>query len=889
MKIDGVRKVVACFLAFILFTITFSGLTSISKTVIAQEEMVEMEFEATLTTTPAEKPVKITVKHKNTNDGFSVMRGEPPFSIEISIADESPDLKPCVRLTLWLISPSGRILKGGGGYLGESAMSIYRGIGASWILTGEDVEEQVAVGGTRGGRYHAENGAYTFLIQQTLGGNNTDVLSPICSIEVEMIEEDGDGLADEVHITDLNPPVGSILTLGEEVSFEATVSYTLASEETGFIELKITNDQNKILIGSSDLRSIGQGSDSIWLTVTCTIPWDATEINVYALLSPLGATSTSISWVELFEVVRGREKPIAVISVWPEDPSEGDVVWVDGISSSDPDGGAITLCTWSVDWRHDNSHRDDLGPWILQTPGEAGLSQGLHWLSLSVTDNEGDVSETVTKTIFVKPSSPEFKITEFKVNFPPPVLSVTISIVDAETNEPITVPVKIKVDGDITKYLDSAPNVKWESPETPFVETSTGNTGTVTIPLGLIHLSKLSSSDGLSALQGTVELYVSKLGFGIGEITDAYDTKIFNLPHIAEIKSTYGDSWLGSRNQRGTKTSSGLTLKPGDKLTIGGDSGVHWLVLNYIDGSIVKLELPAARDETYVEFFIGRTKTLSDLPPSYNTQQLMWIEKNALILGAKVILKNVIGKSSFIIGPLADPEALGQGLVIVKLNSAVLVEGQGDDSLIIRSLEGSPEVIYNQGEDSFVLDAGMMTLLSGDQPPTAPTSFDLASVLDELGDLSELGILPSEVTLRATLVDVDYPSEAYVGESLNVELTVDYEFTEPTKVGPGIFDVVADKWLAEPSEILEGNGSRIFYFELTAPSEEMDWALQASVWYISEGDWRHDDANYVESFVIQVIELDENGGGIPGFPIEAIIIGLLIGFSLLSRRASLQI
>ncbi len=145
-----------------------------------------------------------------------------------------------------------------------------------------------------------------------------------------------------------------------------------------------------------------------------------------------------------------------------------------------------------------------------------------------------------------------------------------------------------------------------------------------------------------------------------------------------------------------------------------------------------------------------------------------------------------------------------------------------------------------------------------------------------------------EDTYTALIVGLEAPYEVEAGESFTMELTVSYEFTIPTEMSPGIYDVETETFIAEVYETLEGEGTKTYIFELTAPEEETTWALTAGVWYHSEGELLHDEVGWVESFNIQVIELNENGGGIPGFPIEAIIIGLLIGFTLLSRRASLQ-
>lgn len=107
---------------------------------------------------------------------------------------------------------------------------------------------------------------------------------------------------DEVLITSLDPPVGSKLTPSEHVAFAATVSYTLRSEDAGVLELQIL-DQSENWIGS-DTTSVGQGSGSVQLTVSCTIPEDATVIKVYAKLFPGDATTTNVYDVKTFNVAR---------------------------------------------------------------------------------------------------------------------------------------------------------------------------------------------------------------------------------------------------------------------------------------------------------------------------------------------------------------------------------------------------------------------------------------------------------------------------------------------------------------------------------------------------------------------------------------------------------
>jgi len=109
------------------------------------------------------------------------------------------------------------------------------------------------------------------------------------------------------------------------------------------------------------------------------------------------------------------------------------------------------------------------------------------------------------------------------------------------------------------------------------------------------------------------------------------------------------------------------------------------------------------------------------------------------------------------------------------------------------------------------------------------------------------------VRASATLTDLVAPSEVYTGEVFTVEVTVSYEFTDPTTIGPGIWDVEAGAYLAEDSEILVGEGTRTYSFDLTAPEEETIWELDASVWYILEDEWTHNEEEYLEAFDISVV------------------------------------
>jgi len=372
MKKIGDRKVAAYFLVFILFAVTFSGLISVSKTVVAQGGVVEKEFEATLTTTPQEKPVTITVGHTDTNDGFGVIRGEPPFYITLNIQDMSPEYYPGVRLSLELISPSGRNLHGGGGYLGESAVSIYQEFGENWILTGEDVEELEGVTGWQISRSHAETGVYTFLIQQVMGSltNLTDVLSPICSIEIELIDDDelpDPSLAPIASYT-VSPesPVG-----GDTLEVDATGS---SAPDGDIFQYWWTING----IEKEEIRGY-----SLW--TWSSVPAGTYEIKL-VVQDNNGVKSDPFIKTVVFVGGKTNEKPIASYTVSPEDPFEGDTLQFNASDSSDPDG-QVWDYIWFINGTEDKDSRGKK-TWLWSS-----VPAGTYVVKLVVEDDEWVTSE----------------------------------------------------------------------------------------------------------------------------------------------------------------------------------------------------------------------------------------------------------------------------------------------------------------------------------------------------------------------------------------------------------------------------------------------------------------------------------------------------------------
>ena len=193
-------------------------------------------------------------------------------------------------------------------------------------------------------------------------------------------------------------------------------------------------------------------------------------------------------------------------------------------------------------------------------------------------------------------------------------------------------------------------------------------------------------------------------------------------------------------------------------------------------------------------------------------------------------------------------------------------------------MDDSVEYVTGFGWVSHTLDDVAPTILDylGLRPLSDATGEVISSIYQSVSE--------PEPPARASIVDLEAPSEVYSGETCTVNLTVSYGFTILTTMDTGITDAEIGSRIELEYEDLVGEGTKTYSFELTAPEEETEWILTASVRYNSDGEWMHDAVDWIEPFAIQV-----RARGIPGFPYEAIIIGLLIGFSLFSRRAFLQI
>ena len=113
---------------------------------------------------------------------------------------------------------------------------------------------------------------------------------------------------DTINVASITPVGGTRLRPGQEVTFEAMVSYELGTIDTGLIRMVIQDQTDSIIqaIPRDPLqdRTVERGSGTVSFSDVVTIPGSGvTEVNVFFPLFPAGATSTSTVAVVSFPVI----------------------------------------------------------------------------------------------------------------------------------------------------------------------------------------------------------------------------------------------------------------------------------------------------------------------------------------------------------------------------------------------------------------------------------------------------------------------------------------------------------------------------------------------------------------------------------------------------------
>jgi len=122
-----------------------------------------------------------------------------------------------------------------------------------------------------------------------------------------------------------------------------------------------------------------------------------------------------------------------------------------------------------------------------------------------------------------------------------------------------------------------------------------------------------------------------------------------------------------------------------------------------------------------------------------------------------------------------------------------------------------------------------------------------------VGFLTPLGYARAEeASYTVGLWSVISPETVLTGQSLEVELQVDYEFTEPTMIRAEIIDQDTEDRVAVSEEVFEGDGRKSFLFQLSAPLVETTWNLKANIVYQTSEGWVSGDMGWNDLFSIEV-------------------------------------
>jgi hypothetical protein len=100
---------------------------------------------------------------------------------------------------------------------------------------------------------------------------------------------------DDILINSITPAAGSRIAPGSTVTFNANVSYILASASTGVITIVVEDQASVPIAGTQAQKSVASGQSSINIaTPTFTVPaTGVTSLQVFVSLAATGASQTS--------------------------------------------------------------------------------------------------------------------------------------------------------------------------------------------------------------------------------------------------------------------------------------------------------------------------------------------------------------------------------------------------------------------------------------------------------------------------------------------------------------------------------------------------------------------------------------------------------------------
>jgi hypothetical protein len=144
----------------------------------------------------------------------------------------------------------------------------------------------------------------------------------------------------------------------------------------------------------------------------------------------------------------------------------------------------------------------------------------------------------------------------------------------------------------------------------------------------------------------------------------------------------------------------------------------------------------------------------------------------------------------------------------------------------------------------------------------------------------------SEDELGVVVLEVEFPETVEIGGIIAVNVTVEYNFPVGIEIITGIWDHSIQNFIERYNETVIGHDTIEYEFILRFREdiEEGTYTFDANVLYKIGDEVYHLEENWMKSFEVEVIEPKSQGFKIPGYPVEAVLIGIVCSIFLIHFR-----
>ncbi|MDM8565756.1 PKD domain-containing protein [Candidatus Halobeggiatoa sp. HSG11] len=273
-----------------------------------------------------------------------------------------------------------------------------------------------------------------------------------------------------------HPPVALLIASPSEGSAPLTVKLDASEsydEDGEIVKYAWAVDGNAVIITDNEIILSEVGEHTITLTVT----------------DDDGATSQASKTITVKSEIENIP-PVASFTVLPESGITPLAVKLDASDSYDEDGEIVNYA-WTIDYNSMDMAEDSDSNSAFS---EIILSKiGIHTITLTVTDNEGAISET-SKTVIVNPKDVSPPIALFTASPKSGILPLTVKL-DASAS--------YDEDGEIVEYLWEINDNPFSSNDTPIISPVDSVLSEVTFPNSGKYVVNLTVTDNDGATAKT--------------------------------------------------------------------------------------------------------------------------------------------------------------------------------------------------------------------------------------------------------------------------------------------------------------------------------------------------------------------------------------------------